>query len=284
MSIRYSIRFQNDIGTIDFSIRNGIAIEKIASLAQQNVDFETTKSNREIGEKLEHQRVNPKTITIRGTLLGPCDAMREQMTHVIAPLSEGKLIFNDTYELTVHVKTSPDIERYAANAKFSFSLYAPYPLWLKREESKTTLVGLRGLFSFPWNISVPNPFAFSEYVEVGYVNVKNDGEAPAYWTVTFSALDELTNPRIYNMETGEYVKILKTMNNGEQIRVSTEGEELTVVCTGADGVETDGFKYLDIESEPFKLAVGDNFIKTDAETNTVALRASISFHPAFVGV
>lgn len=282
--MRYKLVYQNDIGTVEFSLRSGVIIEQLSSFGAQNTTFETTQSNREIGEKLEHQRVNPKTIAIRGTLLGPCDAMREQMTHVIAPLSEGKLIFNDTYELTVHVKTSPDIERYAANAKFSFSLYAPYPYWLKREKSKTTLVGLKALFSFPWNISDPNPFAFSEYVEVGYVTVRNDGEAPAYWTVTFSALDELTNPRIYNMETGEYVKILKTMNNGEQITVSTEGDELTVICTGADGVETDGFKYLDIESEPFKLAVGDNFIKTDAETNTIALRASISFHSAFVGV
>lgn len=282
--MRYKLVYQNDIGTVEFSLRSGVIIEQLSSFGAQNTTFETTQSNREIGEKLEHQRVNPKTIAIRGTLLGPCDAMREQMTHVIAPLSEGKLIFNDTYELTVHVKTSPDIERYAANAKFSFSLYAPYPYWLKREKSKTTLVGLKALFSFPWNISDPNPFSFSEYVEVGYVTVRNDGEAPAYWTVTFSALDELTNPRIYNMETGEYVKILKTMNNGEQITVSTEGDELTVVCTGADGVETDGFKYLDIESEPFKLAVGDNFIKTDAETNTIALRARISFHSAFVGV
>lgn len=284
MSVRYNVKFQNDIGTIDFSIRNGIAIEKIQSLAQQNVTFETTKSNREIGEKLEHQRVNPKTITIRGTLIGPCDAMREQMTHVIAPLSEGKLIFNDTYELMVHVKTSPDIERYAANAKFSFSLYAPYPYWLKKEKSNTTLVGLRGLFSFPWNISDPNPFAFSEYVETGYVNVKNDGEAPAYWTITFYALDEVTNPRIYNMETGEQVKILKTMNVGEQVIVSTEGDELTVTCISSGGVKSDGFKYLDIESEPFKLTVGDNYIKTDAESNTVALRASISFQQGYVGV
>lgn len=284
MSIRYSLKYQNDIGTIDFSIKAGIAVEKVASLTQQNVNFETTKSNREIGEKLEHQMVQPKTLTIRGTLLGRCDAARKQLTHVIAPLAKGKLIFDDTYELTVYVKASPDIDRNAANARFNLSFYSPYPLWLKREKSKTTLVGLKALFSFPWNISDPNPFAFSEYVEIGYVNVKNDGEAPAYWTVTFSALDELTNPRIYNMETGEYVKILKTMNNGEQITVSTEGDELTVICTGADGVETDGFKYLDIESEPFKLAVGDNFIKTDAETNTIALRASISFHPAFVGV
>ena len=284
MSVRYKVAFQNDIGRIEFTIRNGVAIEKITSLSQQNAEFETTKSNRQIGEKLEYERVNPKTINIRGTLLGLCDAMREQMVHVIAPLSEGKLIFNDTYELTVRVKASPDIERYAANAKFNFTLYAPYPYWHKKEKSLTTLVGLKSLFSFPWNISDPNPFAFSEYVEVGYVTVKNEGEAPAYWTVTFLALDEVVKPRIYNMETGEYVKILKTMETGEQITISTEGDELTVTCTAADGTVSDGFQYLDVESIPFTLAVGENFIKTDAEENTAALRASISFHPAEVGV
>lgn len=284
MSVRYKVAFQNDIGRIEFTIRNGIAIEKITSLSQQNAEFETTKSNRQIGEKLEHERVNPKTINIRGTLLGACDTMREQMIHVIAPLSEGKLIFNDTYELTVRVKASPDIERYAANAKFNFSLYAPYPYWHKRERTQTMLVGLKGLFSFPWNISDPNPFRFSETTETGYVTVQNDGEAPADWTVTFSALGQVVNPSVYNMETGEYVKILKTMNDGEKIIISTEGDELTVTCVAEDGTETDGFQYLEVESIPFKLSVGANYIKTDAEENLNALQASISFRPAFVGV
>ena len=282
--MRYKVVFQNDIGSVEFSIASGAVIEKIDSLTKQNVEFETTASNKEIGEKLEHQKVSPKSLTVRGTLLGRCDAMREQMVHVIAPLAKGKLIFNDTYELSCYVKASPDIERYAANARFSFTLYAPYPYWMRKEKTNTTLVGLRSLFSFPWNISDPNPFQFSEYVETGYVTVLNDGEAPAYWTVTFSALDEVTRPRIYNMETGEYVRILKTMAEGEQITISTEGDELTVIITNSDGTETDGFKYLDIESAPFKLAVGENYIKTDAEANTTALRANISFHPAFVGV
>lgn len=284
MSVRYRLTFKNDIGSIDFSVENGIVIEKIDSLTKQNVNFETTASNRDVGEKLEHQRVEPKTMTIRGTLLGKCDAKRKQMMHVIAPLSVGKLIFDDTYELTVYVKSSPDIERYAVNSRFSFTLFAAYPFWAKKDKTKTTLVGLRGLFSFPWNISDPNPFKFSEYVEVGYVTVNNTGEAPAYWTVTFLALDEVTNPRIYNMETAEYVKILRTMATGEQITISTEGDELTVTITGADGTVSDGFRYLDVESIPFKLQVGENYIKTDAEANTAALRASISFHPAFVGV
>ena len=282
--MRYKLVYQNDIGSVEFSLKSGAVIEKIASLTQQNAEFETTKSNREIGEKLEYKRVSPKTLNVRGTLLGKCDAMREQMVHVIAPLSKGKLIFNDTYELEVYVKTSPDVERYTANAKFSFSLYAPFPYWRKKEKAQTMLVGLKGLFSFPWNISDPNPFMFSEVAEPGYVTVQNDGEAPAYWTVTFSALDELVNPRIYNMETGEYVKILKTMNAGEQIIISTEVDELKVTCVSVDGTEMDGFQYLEVESIPFKLAVGENYIKTDAEGNTNALQARISFHPIFVGV
>ena len=284
MSLRYKVVFKNDIGSVEFSLASGVVIEKIASLTQQSVEFQTTKSNRQIGEKLDHEAVQPKTITIRGTILGKSDAVREQMTHVIAPLAEGKLIFNDTYELKVYVKTSPDIERYAQNAKFSFSLYAPYPYWQKAEKAQTTLVGLKGLFSFPWNISDPNPFKFSEYVETGYVTVHNTGEAPAYWTAMLQALDEVVKPKIYNMETGEYVRILKTMAEGEQITISTEGDELTVEIMAADGTVSDGFRYLDVESVPFKLAVGENYIKTNAEANTVALRANISFHPAFVGV
>lgn len=284
MSVNYKIVFQNAIGAVEFSVANGIVIENIASLTQQNVSFETTKANRQIGEKLEHERVEPKTINVRGYIMKNCDVTREQMVHVIAPLSEGKLIFNDTYELTVRVKASPDISRNRVVAKFNFSLYAPYPYWQNKEKAQTMLVGLKGLFSFPWNISDPNPFSFSEATESGYVTVRNDGEAPAYWTVVFAALNEVTNPRIYNMETGQYVKILKTLNAGERITISTEGDELSVTFIGADGVETDGFPYLDVDSEPFKLAVGENFIKTDADSNTMGLRASITFNRSYVGV
>lgn len=280
----YKLVLKNDIGSVEFSIESRVVIEKVTSFGAQNVEFQTTASNREIGERLDHQMVEPKTMSIRGTIIGKSDGIRQQMMHVITPLSKSKLIYNDVYELDVYVKTSPEVEKYSHNAKFNFTLYAPYPYWKKKEKDKTTLVGYRALFSFPWNISDPNPFKFSELVEVGYVTVVNDGEAPAYWTVEFLALDEVTKPRIYNMATGEYVRILKTMTEGERLTISTEGDELTVTITASDGTETDGFQYLDVESMPFKLDVGENFIKTDAEENTQALRASISFHTSFVGV
>ena len=93
-----------------------------------------------------------------------------------------------------------------------------------------------------------NPFKFSEIAEEGYATVVNDGEAPVGWTIDFLALDEVVNPSIYNMVTEEKVQIYKTLVQGEQLSISTEGDELTVTSIAPNGKKTDAFKYLDIES------------------------------------
>lgn len=282
--MNYSLRYENDIGSVDFSVASGFVVEQATSYGAQNVDFDTTRSNREIGETLQHQSVSPKTLTIRGTLLGDCTAARDQMNHVLAPLERGRLIYNDTRSMEVYVKTSPDIERYSANARFSVSFYAPFPYWAEKDKVNQVLVGYEPQFQFPWNISDPNPFYLSKLAQVGYVTVNNEGEAPVGWTISFLALSAVKNPFVQSIDTGETVKVLKTMAENETLTISTEGEELTVTLTAADGTETDGFEFLDIDSVPFRLSLGENHIKTDAEEGGMGLRASISFRPAYAGV
>lgn len=282
--MNYGLRYENDIGSVDFSVASGFVVEQATSYGAQNVDFDTTRSNREIGETLQHQSVSPKTLTIRGTLLGDCAAARDQMNHVLAPLAKGRLIYNDTRSMEVYVKTSPDIERYSGNARFSASFYAPFPYWVEKNKVNQTLVGYEPQFLFPWNISDPNPFYLSKAAQVGYVTVVNEGEAPVGWTISFLALSAVKNPFVKSIDTGETVKVLKTMAENETLTISTEGEELTVTLTAADGTETDGFQYLDIASVPFRLQPGPNHIKTDADQGGDTLRASISFRPAYAGV
>lgn len=282
--MNYSLRYENDIGSVDFSVASGFVVEQATSYGAQNVDFDTTRSNREIGETLQHQSVNPKTLTIRGTLLGDCTAARNQMNHVLAPLARGRLIYNNARSMEVYVKTSPDIERYSANARFSVSFYAPFPYWVEKNKVNQTLVGYEPQFQFPWNISDPNPFYMSKLAQVGYVTVNNEGEAPVGWTVNFLALLEAKNPYVKNIVTGEMVRVMRTMAAGEQVTISNEGEELSVTLTATDGTESDGFQYLDIASVPFKLQPGPNHIKTDADQGGDTLRASISFRPAYAGV
>lgn len=279
------VRYENDIGSVTFnSGAPGVYIEKVTSYGAQNVEFQTTQSNREIGEVLQKQNVSPKTITIKGAISGKSDGLRDQMNHVIAPLAKGRLIYNDEYEMEVYVKASPDIDRQPYGAKFTFSLYAPFPYWRNTERKNRVLVGYEPQFMFPWNISDPEPFYLSKAAQVGYVTVTNEGEAPVGWTISFLALSAVKKPYVQSIDTGEKVCVLKTMAENEMLTISTEGEELTVTLTAADGTETDGFEYLDIDSIPFLLALGENHIKTDAEEGGAGLRASISFRPAYAGV
>ncbi len=279
------VRYENDIGSVAFNEGTpGAYIEKVTSYGAQNVEFQTTKSNREIGEVLQRQNVGPKTMTIKGTISGEAAALKAQMIHVLAPLAKGRLVYNDEYEMDVYIKSSPDIDRQPYGAKFSFSLYAPFPYWRRRDAANVTLVGYTPEFMFPWNISDPNPFYFSKTAQVGYVTVNNDGEAPADWTISFYAVSTVKNPYAQSLDTGEKVRVLKTLSAGETLNVSTEGEELTVTLTAADGTVSDGFEYLDIDSVPFRLSLGENHIKTDADEGGTGLRASISFRPAFAGV
>lgn len=277
--------YENDIGSVTFNAGSpGAYIEKVTSYGAQNVEFQATKSNREIGEVLQHQNVSPKTITLKGSINGQSDALREQLNHVLAPLAKGRLIYNDEFELEVYVKSSPDIDRQPYGAKFSFSLYAPFPYWMEKEQKNQTLVGYTPEFMFPWNLSDPSPFYLSRAAQVGYVTVNNDGEAQADWTISFYAVSAVKNPYAQSLDTGEKVRMLKTLSAGQTLTVSTEGEELTVTLTAADGTVSDGFEYLDIDSVPFRLALGENHIKTDADEGGTGLRASISFRPAYVGV
>lgn len=226
--------YENDIGSVTFNAGTpGAYIEKVTSYGAQNVEFQTTQSNREIGEVLQHQNVSPKTITIKGAINGKSDGLRDQMNHVIAPLAKGRLIYNDEYEMEVYVKASPDIDRQPYGAKFSFSLYAPFPYWRNTERKNRVLVGYEPQFMFPWNISDPEPFYLSKAAQVGYVTVVNEGEASVGWTISFLALSAVKNPFVQSIDTGETVKVLKTMAENETLTISTEGEELSVTLTAA---------------------------------------------------
>ena len=42
--MNYSLKYENDIGSVDFSVASGFVVEQATSYGGQNVDFDTTRS------------------------------------------------------------------------------------------------------------------------------------------------------------------------------------------------------------------------------------------------
>ena len=114
-------------------------------------------------------------------------------------------------------------------------------------------------------------------------NIFNEGDAESPIKAIFKARSSVKNPSIYNVYTKEFIKINKTMSPGEEITVTT-GVGAKRVESYLNGVTTNIFNDLDIQSTFMWLDVGDNIIRYDAEEMIEQLEVYIYYANYYLGV
>jgi len=212
---------------------------------------------------------------------------RNKINKVINPkLGEGYLFYKDNVK---EVKTKCIINKLpvftAVNKNVSkglINITANNPFWMEVLESKAEIALWRGNFSFPLRLT-------STGIKMGYkepsliVNVFNKGDVECSMRVEFKALATLTNPSVLNVNTQEYIKILKTMSAGEVITVTT-GFGNKKVESKINGISSNAFNYIDFQSTFLQLDVGDNLFRYNADTGIDNLEVSIYYTPQYLGV
>ena len=115
------------------------------------------------------------------------------------------------------------------------------------------------------------------------LNIYNSGDAETPLKVIFKAKSNVKNPSIYNVYTKEYIKINKTMQEGEEITITT-GIGNKRVESFLNGITTNIFNLLDIQSSFMWLDIGDNIIRYDAEYMIEQLEVYIYYTNYYLGV
>ncbi|MBP3932216.1 MAG: phage tail family protein [Peptostreptococcaceae bacterium] len=114
-------------------------------------------------------------------------------------------------------------------------------------------------------------------------NIFNAGDAASPIKVVFKSKSNVKNPSIYNVYTKEYIKINRTMTEGEEIIVTTNIGSKRVE-SHINGVTTNIFNDLDIYSSFMWLDIGDNIIRYDAEEMIEQLEVYIYYTNYYLGV
>jgi hypothetical protein len=115
------------------------------------------------------------------------------------------------------------------------------------------------------------------------IMVDNIGDVPCGCQIIFKALGSVANPELMNVNTGEYVRVNKTMSSGEELRVFTHFAGKRVVSEVGE-TESNAFGALDIGSTFLQLAAGRNILRYNASANMDLLEVSIFYRPQFLGV
>lgn len=213
---------------------------------------------------------------------------RRQLSHVLNPQLNAVLTYQyGDFERIIDCKVdnAPVLPpKSGVFQSFTVQLLCLDPFWRDKTESRADIASWIGAFEF----AVEIPIATG--IQLGYrepsliVNVYNGGDVRCGMRVDFRATGTVTDPKILNVDTGEYIQFNNlTLTAGDVLTVSTYYGKKQITLTQS-GITSDAFRYLDVDSTYIQLALGDNLFRYEAGSNAEGLEVSIYHNNKYLGV
>ncbi|MBU3216645.1 phage tail family protein [Clostridium estertheticum] len=263
-----------------------------------NVNIYSSKSMNQDGKNYQGNTLDIMDISLEVALIGntkeELQRYKNKVIKILNPKNgEGWLCYkNNINERKVKciINKIPFFNIINSNRVYNglISLTANNPFWTDLIEDKEEIALWKGDFSFSEDGS--DGFELiDDGIEIGHrelsliVNILNSGDVECGMRIEFKALATLTNPNILNVNTGEYIKINKSMVAGEVISISTYfgSKKINSIL---NGVTTNIFNYIDFQSTFLQLDVGDNLFRYNSDTGIDNLEVSIYYQQQYLGV
>lgn len=234
---------------------------------------------------LESREVSVKGFVFRREGLQAFYAARKALNAVCNPLlGLGELTYeNDSgrWKISAFAIDAPYEERIGSSQGIGVTFECPSPFWKAAKQSVARLAYIAGGMSFP--IKTPNSFGTLGYQAI--IDNDSDIETPVELIMDGGSL----NPVIINRTTGEFIKIMRHINKGDELYINTDPEYLEVSLITTDPatnerVKQNAYGYITHDSTLFRLIQGENRLTFESDDENNAVKLTISFHKLFVGV
>lgn len=264
----------------------------------QSVDWGTVEANHhtfkyvdQIGVTLYNTTLEPRQVMITGWVAREDEAEVKRMKQILNSLVNPKhtiRVIRGEYKIDIVPQTSVKYSTtYKENneymAKFLITGYCPYPLFTDLYDNVVSVAYTEPHFRFPLVIPKNSGIILGVRQPSLIAEVNNPGDFPVGYTIEFKANGTVVNPSLVDIGSQEFIKINKTMESGEIIRLYTqEGQRHIVGILG--GVESNYFPYRTYDSSWLQLAVGQNLLRYDAEEGLSSLEVVITYNPGYLEV
>ena len=228
--------------------------------------------------------------TYRETPRGKAQALelRRRMLKIFNPELSATLVYEyGGFKRVIDCRAygEPKILKKEVLYEFDLQIECLNPFWREEEETKEDIASWVAAWHFPCVIEKDSTksMIYGYRAESVIVDCYNEGDVSTGMRIRFTALGTVSNPILLNVDTEEFIQINSTMKTGDVIEINTKygskGAKLI-----RDGVETDYFRYIDVDSTFMQLAIGDNMFRYDAASGVNSLEVSIFYSKEFLGV
>ena len=237
-------------------------------------DHMTSQTPNQNGETYYFSRYNSRNLAFQFYLMSSSfDFLQTQKQNIARYFSSsygvGRLqIYTDSadtkfFEIQAAPDGNPDMFRTIDTAPSNIcicnvTMTAFSPMFYDPNESSVSFSGYGGGFSLPFTY----PFTLGTS---GIGMVWNNGSTTTPATIVING--PFTNPVLTNNRTGEKIKVVVALSEGEQLVINTDPNNSSVTFIDVNGNETNMFYAVSVDSVLWKLLPGMNEIEyTDSES------------------
>lgn len=282
-----------------------IDIKLVTGLESSELDISTSDNALVDGASVDGKKIKPRPIHIEASFRSNKNnpENRAKVIQFFNPKYTGKALITNmgvsrNIEYELEGWTFATIRNMDNKLGILVDLLCPDPYMLNVDNFGKNMANISALFAFPWRmLSTRMTSGKLDYPDkargmllggmtMGYrtlyreVVLANDGDVPTGVQIQFVATrGPVTNPKITNTGTGQYMRVNVAMQQGDILLIDTNDRHQVITLNGVNY-----YQHIDRKSEPFKLAVGDNYLEYDADENYTNLDVNLFYTPKYLGV
>lgn len=252
----------------------------------------TFKFIDQIGETLVSTSILTRNISISGWVASEDEslvkAQKAVLNRFINPRTPLELVVGK-YRLTFSPSTSV---RYAVKkslhnevmCKFLITGTAYDPMFAS-EEAKVEVAYVERRLVFPL-MAPPEKLVMGVHQPTLIARINNAGAIPTGYKIEFIAYGgPVENPKVFDIGSQQFIRINKTLANGERVLINTrDGERKVEGFMNATAEGQNYFHYRDLSSSWLELALDENLLRYSADSGEKFLVVNVYYSQRYLEV
>lgn len=283
----YTLTLDNLIGNqLTFEMGGPFTITDIQGLGPAPATINTSEAPLLDGAKYNSSKVNMRTINVAFAIEYMAAENRLEVYKVLRPKypirlsykSDVRNVYIDGYVQSI------DVSHFEMKQIVTTTILCPFPYFMQAQSMVNEISATIPMFHFPFASTEAPELIFGEIDPLANIEISNNGSLPCGLIIELYASAAVSNPKIFDYITGDYIGINFTFQVGDVVTIDTRQGEKTITLL-RDGVTSNIFNSLMDGSTWLQLAAGGGVYTYEVGTGLAQnLSVTINHFDLFEGV
>lgn len=271
---------------LTFGMDSPFTISEISGLNPPSATINTADVALMDGAKYNSAKANMRTLMIAFAIEYEAAKNRLEVFKVLKSKQYVKMIYSGDYRqvYTEGYIQSIDITYFDMKQIVTCTILCPEPYFKAAQMMVDELRNIVSGFHFPFSSTAEPQLVFGYFATDVGITVENAGDVECGMIIELYASDTITNPKIYDYITQEFIGLNVTMQAADLITIDTNAGHKTATLL-RNGVETNIFNSVIKDSSWLQLAPnGSTFVYEVGSGNASSLTVTFKHTDLFEGV